>query len=75
MKRGTLVRSYKEPSASTLLDNMLDITMPMHSVEVQISGDRLWVNVDGICLLRICQIPDISVEFMGKTLTWKERQK
>jgi hypothetical protein len=40
---------------------MIDITNPDHRVEIQIRGDGqvIWVNVDGICRLRICQIePD-----------------
>lgn len=37
----------------------LDITAPAHGVEVQIrlDGKVLWVNVDGVLRLRICQIP------------------
>lgn len=43
--------------------NMIDITAPEHEVEImitnEISGQKLWVNVDGICRLRICGItPD-----------------
>ena len=36
---------------------MLDIT-GAENVQIQItrSEDRVWVNVDGICRLRICQI-------------------
>jgi hypothetical protein len=35
---------------------MIDITGPEHEVEVKYSNGVLWVNVDGICKLRICQI-------------------
>lgn len=43
---------------------MLDITAPEHGVQIIIREDRkvLWVNVDGICRLRICDIPYLSVE-------------
>lgn len=42
---------------------LVDITNP-RSVEVEIAqdGGRLWVNVDGVCVLRICQIPRIHVK-------------
>jgi hypothetical protein len=38
----------------------LDITSPEH-VQIQIKHDRkvIWVNVDGICRLRICQIKNL----------------
>ena len=37
---------------------LLDITAP-EGVQIQIraDGEVVWVNVDGICRLRICQIP------------------
>lgn len=39
----------------------LDLTAPDHGVEVLVRNDGkvLWVNVDGICRLRICQIPEL----------------
>lgn len=39
---------------------MLDITAPKAGVEVLVrdDGSVLWVNVDGICRLRICRIGD-----------------
>lgn len=42
----------------------LDITAPNHGVQVQVSpeGDRVWVNVDGVCVLRICQIQKDRLE-------------
>jgi hypothetical protein len=41
----------------------VDITGPEYGVQVSIRGDGdvLWVNVDGICALRICNIPVLSV--------------
>jgi hypothetical protein len=41
----------------------LDITAPAEIVEVQIREDKkvIWVNVDGVCCLRICQIPKLKV--------------
>ena len=46
-----------------LLKRQLDITAP-HMVHVGVSADRkvLWVNVDGICVLRVCQIPYLRIE-------------
>lgn len=41
----------------------LDITAPENTVEVEArkDGKVLWVNVDGICVLRICQCPGIKI--------------
>ena len=43
---------------------LLDITKPEHGVQVQIrkDGTVLWVHVDGITVLRICQIPRLDIE-------------
>lgn len=43
---------------------LLDITAPVHGVEVSVSpdGTKLWVNVDGVCVLRVCRAPRIEVE-------------
>lgn len=37
----------------------VDVTAPEH-VEVRIRGDKkvVWVNIDGVCVLRVCRIPD-----------------
>jgi hypothetical protein len=41
------------------MEKQLDLTAPLHEVEILIreDGSVLWVNVDGINRLRICQIP------------------
>lgn len=43
---------------------LLDITKPEHGVEVQIREDGavVWVNVDGICRFRACQIHYLQFE-------------
>lgn len=43
----------------------IDITRPALGVQVQVSGDNrvLWVHVDGITVLRICQIPRLELDF------------
>lgn len=43
---------------------MIDITSPEYPVEVAIryDGEVLWVNVDGKCVLRICQIPALILD-------------
>jgi len=42
---------------------MIDITAPKHEVEVLYRDGVLWVNVDGVCRLRTCQIPDGTLVF------------
>ena len=46
---------------------MQDITKPDMGVHVQVRDDGrvLWVNVDGICVLRVCQMPRIELEWDG----------
>lgn len=41
--------------------NMLDITRPDTVVEVMVNNDGtvMWVNVDGVCRLRVCRIPHL----------------
>jgi hypothetical protein len=49
-------------------ENMLDITAPDHPVEVQIREDEtvLWVNVDGLCVLRICRMKGMKIIHQGE---------
>jgi len=46
---------------------MVDITAPV-GVDVVISEDEkvLWVNIDGVCVLRICQIPRLDVSLPSR---------
>lgn len=54
----------KTPTQEQLMDAMLDITTPAQGIQVQISADRktLWINIDGVCILRVSGIPYITVE-------------
>jgi hypothetical protein len=51
-------------------NQMLDITAP-EIVEVQIRSDGtvLWVNVDGVCRLRICCITNFILSD-ERTIVW-----
>lgn len=41
---------------------MLDITAPqVIEVEVREDGKVLWINIDGICRLRVCQINELVI--------------
>ena len=42
-------------------DGMLDITGPVGIVEVEVRAQHgvLWVNIEGICVLRICKIDSV----------------
>lgn len=44
--------------------DLVDITAPKGVVHVQIRGDGtvLWVNVDGVCRLRVCQILRLELD-------------
>ena len=56
------------PNTQQLLNMALDITAPKYIVEVQTreDGSVLWINVDGVCVLRICKIPELHVN--GKSV-------
>lgn len=49
---------------NSLFGPSLDITQPEHGVEVRIRSDGkvLWVNVDGVCRLRVCMIDRLDIE-------------
>lgn len=41
--------------------SQMDITAPEVGVDIQIKEDKsvIWISVDGVCVLRICQIPTL----------------
>ena len=45
-------------------EEVLDLTAPIEGVQVQVreDGKVLWVNVDGVCRLRVCRIPELEIE-------------
>jgi hypothetical protein len=45
---------------------LLDITAPAHGAGITIRADGkvLWVHVDGIAVLRVCQIPHFDLDDM-----------
>ena len=42
---------------------MVDITGPQHEVEVLYRDGVLWVNIDGVCRLRCCQMGKAALVF------------
>lgn len=54
------------PTLDDLIDLQLDITSP-HVVQIDVRRDKsvIWVNVDGVCVLRICQIPELILSNPG----------
>lgn len=52
-----------QPTKHLPSSQLLDITAPEIAVEVEIRGDGkvLWVNIDGECALRVCQIPELTI--------------
>ena len=54
------------PDAEELIGAAVDITAPnVVEVKVRDDGRVLWVNVDGICALRVCMIPHIVIDVAG----------
>ena len=52
------MQSFYKPTANELLAMAVDISTPRYEVEVDysVNEDKLWVNVDGVCILRIQRI-------------------
>jgi hypothetical protein len=53
----------RNPTFEELAETFVDITAPAKNVTVQIrvDGKVLWINVDGVCVLRICQMPSLEI--------------
>ena len=48
---------------SEILDELTDITGPgIVEIQVRADGKVVWVNVDGICRLRCCQIKQLKLD-------------
>lgn len=58
------MRSVHSPSQRDLMELALDISDPIMGVDITVSDDKdkLWVNVDGVCILRIQRIPDGTLQ-------------
>jgi hypothetical protein len=61
-------KGMKTAPSITITEEMIDITKPDHGVEVMIKNDGsvMWVNVDGVCRLRICRMPHLVVYDLRK---------
>ena len=55
------------PTAEQLLDLALDITKPDHDVQIEwdITRRVLYVHVEGITALRICQVPHVEYKVIA----------
>jgi len=57
-----LSKASPEQAVDRLSGNMLDITADTNAVvetDIRSDGKVLWVNVNGICVLRICRISQL----------------
>lgn len=61
------ITHLRNPTQEQLQETYTDITAPKVGVSVTTNHDEtvLWVNVDGICVLRICQIPALDLPDTG----------
>jgi hypothetical protein len=64
----------QSPTPERLLDAHTDITAPTGPVEVNSDDKRgvLWVNVSGVCVLRVCQIQHLVLEPNSELLDFVE---
>jgi len=61
------------PDGDALIRIHADITKPVYGVVVQVSEEGvLHVNVDGICVLRICRSPLIQINVNGDLVHHRE---
>lgn len=51
------------------IGHQLDITAPQ-AVEIVVSFDdkTIWINIDGICKLRVCQIEHLELIGVGREM-------
>jgi len=55
--------SLQNPTPNQLIENQIDVTGAKHvQIQTRFDGKVIWINVDGICLLRICQIENLEVD-------------
>ena len=61
-----MMRHLREPTPEDIANSFVDV-VEVDAVQVSInrSGGILYVNVNGICQLRICRIKLIDVEAVG----------
>jgi hypothetical protein len=50
------MKGLLKPTGLQIADNALDITLPRSPVEIEVDHSRgvLYVQVEGVCLLRVC---------------------
>jgi hypothetical protein len=45
------------------VNDQLDMTAPeVVQIQVDASGETVWINVDGVCRLRCCRVGQIEIE-------------
>lgn len=74
------MKGLLRPSQEELQElGILDITDPQHPVEILLDERRgvMWVNVGGVCVLRMCQVKDLVVNEtkQGQIRKWKAPRK
>lgn len=54
---------------------MLDITEPeLVEIDIRSDGTVIWVNIDGICRLRVCRVTQLILND-NRTIVWGEPVK
>lgn len=58
------MKALLQPTQKEIADAFVDITEPAEGVEIAIDWSRrvIWVNVDGVCALRICKAKVIIID-------------
>jgi hypothetical protein len=73
-----------KPDAKAIMEAHLDITAPPDPVEISIGQNNvIWVNIGGVCALRVCQIKDLTLVDArtqgepsdAKPLAWRYRMR
>jgi len=49
-----------KPTVDELIHHTMDITQP-GDVEVAYSDKTVWINIDDICILRICRMSSLTI--------------
>lgn len=58
------MRSLNKPSAHEIMGAAVDVASPQLGVQISFTEerDKLWVNIDGICILRVQGIKPGTLE-------------
>jgi hypothetical protein len=57
-----MAKDLDEYKSQVMVDTLVDITAPQNvEIKIRSDGKVVWINIDGVCRLRACQVPKIDI--------------